>query len=325
MDDRSTCFSVLPRLLDEKRGRSLANCGVLVVVVLTLGGCIGPTPAKPDQPYQNSLGMKFLPLPRSAVLVSIWETRVQDFKAFVMATGYDAKQRVYSLTSSGWEPLGANWENPGFTQTPKNPVCGISREDATAFCEWLTAKERKAGLLTSAQAYRLPTDSEWSLAAGLIEDPDQTPAEKDAHVSAFSSVRPIPPNQEDNLGSFRYPWGNQWPPPPGAGNYAGTEAEDGDWPVRWNTIEGYRDRFPRTAPVGSFAPNRLGLYDLSGNVAEWCEDNYEPGNPSGILRGGSYLTNVQSFLLTADRAEGPPTSRFTDRGFRCVIATKSTQ
>ena len=42
----------------------------------------------------------------------------------------------------------------------------------------------------------------------------------------------------------------QWPPPSGAGNFAGEEVKDGDWPANWAVIAGYRDGYPRTSPVG---------------------------------------------------------------------------
>ncbi len=109
----------------------------------------------------------------------------------------------------------------------------MSWDDAKAFCQWLTKKEWNEGKLRASQGYRLPTDVEWSLVVGLPKESGATPPDKDSRIKGV------------------YPWGNQWPPPKGAGNYNPELAVDS---------------FEKTAPVGSFAANRYGLHDLGGNV-----------------------------------------------------------
>ncbi|MEP6811200.1 MAG: SUMF1/EgtB/PvdO family nonheme iron enzyme, partial [Chthoniobacterales bacterium] len=109
--------------------------------------------------------------------------------------------------------------------------------------------------------------------------------------------------------------GRQWPPPAGAGNFADQTARR-----RGPVIDGYNDGFAATAPVGSFKPNTLGLYDLSGNVWEWCDDLYKPGSRWGVLRGGSWANSNRAELLSSYRNVIDRTERDVIYGFRCVLA-----
>jgi sulfatase-modifying factor enzyme 1 len=130
----------------------------------------------------NSLGMKFARVPGTTVLFSIWDTRVQDFQAFVNDTHYDATRDMSSgvkghqgatllasYVQAHYERLGNSWQNPGWTQAPGDAVTGVSWEDAKSFCEWLTETERHIGKISPDQSYRLPTDAEWAMAVGAYE------------------------------------------------------------------------------------------------------------------------------------------------------------
>jgi formylglycine-generating enzyme required for sulfatase activity len=261
-----------------------------------------------EHPYENSLGMKFVPVAGTNVLFSIWETRVKDFAAFVDAMSYDASGGMLSLESGKeWGRAGRTWRDPGFSQTSEHAVCGVSWKDATAFCEWLTETERKAKGISANQSYRLPTDAEWSAAVGLEQEGGITPEAKNGKVKR------------------EYPWGTSFPPPSGAGNYGGSEARTGGWASDWKTIPGYRDGYPRTSPVGSFLPNRHGIYDLGGNVWEWCEDWYSAKHNSRVERGASWFARSSDTLLSSARRGDAPDLRFDDRGFRCVLAEESSR
>ena len=170
------------------------------------------------------------------------------------------------------------------------------------------ADEARAGfrVLPEGMHYRLPTDEEWSIAVGLDSEKGNTPEEKD------SKIEP-------------YPWGKEWPPPPGAGNYAGEESRIGNEPKNWAVIEGYSDGYPRTSPVGSFAANKNGLYNMGGNVWQWCEDWHNPENKYRVLRGASWNLNYADILRSSYRYYNTPDPRSVNIGFRCVVARESSR
>jgi serine/threonine protein kinase/formylglycine-generating enzyme required for sulfatase activity len=257
-------------------------------------------PPQIGQPWKNSLDMRYVPV--GNIHFATTETRVRDFQAFVDATGYDAEGGMYSLQRDGFKQHGHTWKTPGFPQSPEHPVVGISYEDAKYFCEWLTKKERGEGALAAFQVYRLPTDREWSEAAGLINEPGATPEDRSERVKA--SI-----------------WGSG-PLPGNAANFAGAEAAAGA-PPGWATIAGYKDAAPRTCIVPGYGPNARGIYDLGGNVWEWCLDRFNRTTTWRVLRGGSWATSRPEELLLSFRRGYDPNFRHDDVGFRCVIASDS--
>jgi len=251
----------------------------------------------------------FIPLPTPAgnVLMAAQETTVGEFRAFVAATGHDAVGGMYTLGADDydWLPRGHTWMDPGFPQTDAHPVVGVNLHDARAYAAWLTATHRASGHISTDQVYRLPTDREWSLAAGLTEEQGDTPEERLAWADSA------------------YPWGHDWPPPPEFGNYAGTESAAGK-PSWWGTIPGgYTDAFARTAPVGSFAPNPNGFFDLSGNVWEWVEEPYTTSALAYVIRGGCWGSDRPAYLLLAKRNPTFAMTRNDELGFRLVLAPVS--
>ena len=261
---------------------------LLLIVAVAMVGCgKKTTPAEPEtnaepkaagtkptppKAFTNTLGMVFKPVPGTEVSFCIWETRVKDYAAYAAAN---------AGVVESWKDFGF-----GFKQEDTHPVVKVNWEDAQAFCEWLTKKEMAEGKIKAGQKYRLPTDAEWSVAVGLGQEKGNTPAEKTMGIKDV------------------YPWGKEWPPSKGAGNYH----------KRLNV-----DKFDRTAPVGSFASSKDGLHDMGGNVWEWCEDKYSPTRTYRVLRGASWGDFFPDFLLSDFRFNGTPVNRFDLFGFRCVL------
>ena len=249
-------------------------------------------------------------LAKSAILFCVWDTRVKDYEQFYKESGFSEPVQATSANPDNPERKPDFWKNPGFDVEPDFPVVNISWDEAVAFCKWLTEKERKAGIIGPEDEYRLPTDAEWSIAAG----PDQTP------------------------------WGNTWPPPADAGlyaNYAGKEYEEATGRKNQLSSGGFRDAFELLAPVGSFKPNLYGLFDMGGNAYQWCGDWYHSslnseqilklrpdlkddggGSKIRIARGGGWDEGSVMETLFAFRWGVFPGRKFNDLGFRCVLVLK---
>jgi len=269
-----------------KIGLALILVSVVLLAWKVRRAQLGPVEIKVEKFFStgeaNTLGMHFLPVPDTGLLFGATEVRVREFRLFV-------------------EAMARDWPAPDLETSDDHPAVNVTWDDARDFCAWLTSVERERGSITPAQEYRLPTDTEWSRAAALTDESGHTPAER------ANSVQLV------------YVWGSAWPPPAGAGNFAGEEAQvDPSEPGAH--IAGYRDAFPRLAPVGQFAPNRFGLYDLAGNALEWCEDWFSPAERGRVMRGGSWLNGDPQTLALGHRAEIPPRAGFDVTGFRCVLA-----
>jgi serine/threonine protein kinase len=239
------------------------------------------------RPWENGIGMRFVPLGQD-LMVSVWETRVRDYELFVNDTGHR-------------EPF-----TPGFAQGPDHPAVFVSRDDAVAFCEWLTKRERLPEFerIAASHVYRLPTDVEWSLMVGLVETLGLSPSWRDARKERV------------------FPWGAEWPPPGKVGNFADSSAALAPGMSGERAIPRYDDGFEKTAPVGSFPPNAKGIFDLSGNVHEWVSDAYSIVDPNrlGVLRGGGWNTYQAENLYSGSRHPQPLDSSADIYGFRVVLA-----
>jgi hypothetical protein len=180
-----------------------------------------------------------------------------------------------------------NWDTEGHAPGPTTPAILVSWYDARAFCAWLTEKDRQADLLSAHQRIRLPRDAEWSMAVGLGKEAGTTPAEKDGKIKGL------------------FPWGREWPPREAVGNFVGGN--------------GYHNDYRIASPVGVFSANQYGLYDMAGNVQQWCEDWFDMNRDERVLRGSSWNTTNTDELLSSYRGRNFPVNSNALTGFRCVV------
>jgi formylglycine-generating enzyme required for sulfatase activity len=177
--------------------------------------------------------------------------------------------------------------NNGYAQDLNRPVETVSWNDATNYCALLTQSDRVAGRIPFNWAYRLPTEAEREYAC------------RAGTTTAFHFGSAIHGGMANFVSYYEY------------------DAAIGNIYVA--SPIGY---LGRTTTVGSYAPNAFGLYDMHGNVWEWCQDWYATGHvsyPYRVFRGGSWYYDGGD-CRSAIRGYRDPTDRYDYVGFRVVLA-----
>ncbi len=234
------------------------------------------------------------------------EREINDRSAFIMKDAVnvypDTLCWIADFTYSFNEPWTEKYFwHPGFDEYP---VVGVNWKQATAFCIWRTQllnNYLKSKGEPVVNNYRLPTEAEWEYAA------------------------------RGGLAHAMYPWGGMY-----------TRNDKGCFLANFKPLRGRYgdDGGMTTMSVGSYSPNDYGLFDMSGNVAEWTSSAYDesaytfthdfnptykynalPDDPHvmkrKVLRGGSWK-DVGYFLQNGTRTYEYQDSSKSFIGFRCV-------
>ncbi|MBN1150568.1 SUMF1/EgtB/PvdO family nonheme iron enzyme [candidate division WOR-3 bacterium] len=252
----------------------------------------------------------------------------RDFAVFVQETGYttDAERDTtlgFYTDTTGYQHDGGTWRNPqgpdgpsALDSIPDHPVTQVTWFDAARYCNWLSTREGlevQYDTLTwqclYTNGYRLPTEFEFE------------------YASQGGSV-------------VSYPWGDGSPgieKVEAKANHAGystvgeyiQDMEGGDFKAVFSHMA--KDGYMRTSPVTAFSSNNFGLYDMAGNVWQWCSNyysdyppvgsNYNPrGSESGefrSMRGGSFGHDFR-YLRCSARGKNIPMMAIELIGFRTM-------
>jgi formylglycine-generating enzyme required for sulfatase activity len=269
-----------------------------VCMLMTLGFLVAtkdrgldPTANMPDVPTRKYEGMiaamKFVNVPRG----TFWMSKDNENAQKQVTIEEDFELAAYTVTQGQWEEVMGNnpsWfsrrgngkakvENVSDADLQRFPVENMSWDDVQKFVTKLNEREKGKGWL-----YRLPKEAEWEYACrGAATSKEEC---------SFDFYLEKPTND------LSWNQANFWSDIPGGNGAKGPKLE-------------------RTTKVGSYAPNKLGLHDMHGNLWQWCEDPYDVTGSARVVRGGGWDDDGRH-CRAAVRSGDAPADRGSALGFR---------
>jgi formylglycine-generating enzyme required for sulfatase activity len=245
-----------------------------------------PNLAEPPKPKDGLLGMKFVALPKATFYMG-WDGTNKGIKTEIKE---DFEIAVHTVTQEQWQAVMGNnpswFSRAGGVNKVKDipdselklfPVEQVSWNDAQEFIKKLNEKEAGRGYV-----YRLPSEAEWEYACRGGATSEE---ECSYHFYLDKPTNDLSSKQANFNGNV--PFG---------------KADKGPF-------------LERPTKVGSYAPNKLGLYDMHGNVFQWCADLLTPGASGRVRRGGCWEYDARA-CRAAYRDWVSPDTRYYGTGIR---------
>ncbi len=266
-------------------------------------------------------------------MLAKYEVTVGQFRKFVEDTGYKTLVETGGGVRMSEDLLKQGktshpcWKAHWYEQNEKHPAVWIAWEDAIVYCNWLSRKnglppayyERNGRLLDAnglptndvrrTRGFRLPTEAEWEFAAR--EGGRKVRFANGQDIARASQMNFDANGTGEAVPSLRLPKENPNP---------------------------YNEQGPtigKTCEVGSYQPNALMLYDMSGNAWEWCCDTggtdfkadrrvnpCAQGGKGHIVRGGTYDTDAKA-CRTSARIDWYDKSQCPASGFRVALTSEN--
>jgi len=269
----------------------------------TMGNCMGPVDGLPAELPLHTVYVSAFYMDKYEVTKALWD----EVYEWAITNGYiftaiaSGKAANHPAQNMNWYDA-VKWCNARSQKEGRTPAYYTSAAQTTVYRSGNTDVQNDWVKWSS--GYRLPTEAEWEKAA------------------------------RGGAAGHRFPWSNTDNITHSMANYYSS----GDYAYDTSSTRGYYPTFasggfPYTSPVGYFAANGYGLYDMLGNVSEYCWDWYgsyssgpqtDPRGPESdsfpVLRGGNWSNNP-FYCRTAIRNFGTRTRSNNEIGFRSVLAS----